>query len=269
MPEVIGIKFKTSPKMYYYGAKGETFVKGDDVIVDSPRGIEVATVVMPNTQKDRKEIVGELKDIMRRATQEDLQAVEDNAVKAKEILPIIKETVSASGLDMHVSKVEIAHDSSKCIINFTSEGRVDFRDLVREIAGKVKMRIELRQIGARDECRSLGGLGPCGRACCCSDYIPEYPQTSIKMAKNQGLSLNPAKVSGLCGRLMCCLSYENEHYCDVNKRCPKIGGKCKTKCGAEGTLSQINHLKETIKVKVDNKDREGYEIKEFNIDDLQ
>jgi len=268
MPEVIGIKFKTSPKMYFYGPAGVRYAKGDNVIVDSPKGLEIATVIMPNTEKDHKEIIGELKDVTRKATDKDFEAEKSNAAKAKEVLPVIKEAVSASGLDMHVSKVEISHDGAKCIVNFTSDGRVDFRDLVRDIATRLKLRIELRQIGARDECRALGGLGPCGRACCCSDYIPEYPQTSIKMAKNQGLSLNPAKVSGLCGRLMCCLSYENEHYCEVNRRCPKIGGKCKMKCGTEGTLTQINQLKETIKVKVDNKDREGFEIKEYNIDDL-
>jgi len=264
MPQVIGIRFKASPKVYYYGPGGGTYRAGDRVIADTPRGLELATVILPNADKEK--VPGEFKDITRAATQEDLDADANNAARAKEILPVVKETVAQKMPEMHVSKVEIAQDGSKCIISFTAEGRVDFRDLVRELAGKIKMRIELRQICARDECRVLGGIAPCGRACCCSDHISEYPHTSIKMAKNQNLSLNPAKVSGLCGRLMCCLSFENAHYAETNKRCPKIGGRCKCKDGAEGTLSSINQIKETVKVKVDLK--EGFEIREYRIDDL-
>jgi len=266
MPTVIGVKFSTSPKVYYYGAGSLDPKKGDKVIAPSVKGDEIATVVLPKFE--REQVPGELKDIIRIANNDDLRGAGDQAAKANEIRPIIKELVGQKIPEMHISKVEVTPDCTKCIISFTSEGRVDFRDLVKEIASRVKMRIELKQIGTRDECRLLGGLAPCGRVCCCSGHQTEYPHTSIKMAKNQNLSLNPAKVSGLCGRLMCCLSYENEHYVETNKRCPKVGGKCKTKCGQEGTLASINQLKETVKVKVFQSQGDGYDIKEFSIDEL-
>ena len=253
--EVIGIKFERSPKVYYFAAEdGVEYSCGDAVIVDSPHGYELAHIAMGRTDVEKGKITQPLKRIVRFATDEDLAKYEQCAEKSREALPEVRARVEKSGLKMKVTDVEFTLDGTKLVIYFTAEQRVDFRELVRELAGIFHIRIELRQIGARDECRMKGGVAPCGRACCCSDYISDFAHVSIKMAKNQGLSLNPAKISGLCGRLMCCLSYENDYYAEVNKRMPKLGSKVKLADGREGTAIALNQIKESVRLKIEKGD---------------
>ena len=265
--EVIGIKFERSPKVYYFAAEdGAEYTVGDAVIVDSPHGLELAHIAMGRTDVEKETITQPLKRIVRFATDEDKDAYDKCAEKSREALPEVRARVEKSGLKMKVTDVEFTLDGSKLVIYFTAEQRVDFRELVRELAGIFHIRIELRQIGARDECRMKGGVAPCGRACCCSDYISDFAHVTIKMAKNQGLSLNPAKISGLCGRLMCCLSYENDYYAEVNKRMPKLGGKVKLADGREGTAIALNQLKETVRLKIEKGDE--VEIADFALSEL-
>ena len=253
--EVIGIKFERSPKVYYFAAEdGVEYSCGDAVIVDSPHGYELAHIAMGRTDVEKGKITQPLKRIVRFATDEDLAKYEQCAEKSREALPEGRARVEKSGLKMKVTDVEFTLDGTKLVIYFTAEQRVDFRELVRELAGIFHIRIELRQIGARDECRMKGGVAPCGRACCCSDYISDFAHVTIKMAKNQGLSLNPAKISGLCGRLMCCLSYENDYYAEVNKRMPKLGSKVKLADGREGTAIALNQIKESVRLKIEKGD---------------
>ena len=253
--EVIGIKFERSPKVYYFAAEdGVEYSCGDAVIVDSPHGYELAHIAMGRTDVEKGKITQPLKRIVRFATDEDLAKYEQCAEKSREALPEVRARVEKSGLKMKVTDVEFTLDGTKLVIYFTAEQRVDFRELVRELAGIFHIRIELRQIGARDECRMKGGVAPCGRACCCSDYISDFAHVTIKMAKNQGLSLNPAKISGLCGRLMCCLSYENDYYAEVNKRMPKLGSKVKLADGREGTAIALNQIKESVRLKIEKSD---------------
>ena len=265
--EVIGIKFERSPKVYYFAAEdGVEYSCGDAVIVDSPHGYELAHIAMGRTDVEKGKITQPLKRIVRFATDEDLAKYEQCAEKSREALPEVRARVEKSGLKMKVTDVEFTLDGTKLVIYFTAEQRVDFRELVRELAGIFHIRIELRQIGARDECRMKGGVAPCGRACCCSDYISDFAHVTIKMAKNQGLSLNPAKISGLCGRLMCCLSYENDYYAEVNKRMPKLGSKVKLADGREGTAIALNQLKETVRLKIEKGDE--VEIADFALSEL-
>ena len=253
--EVIGIKFAHSPKVYYFAAEdGVEYSSGDAVIVDSPHGNELAHIAMGRTEVEKEKITQPLKRIVRFATDEDKAAYERCLERSREALPEVRARVEKSGLKMKVTDVDFTLDGTKLIIYFTAEQRVDFRELVRELAGIFHIRIELRQIGARDECRMKGGVAPCGRACCCSDYISDFAHVTIKMAKNQGLSLNPAKISGLCGRLMCCLSYENDYYAEVNKRMPKLGSKVKLSDGREGTAIALNQLKEIVRMKIEKGD---------------
>ena len=253
--EVTGIKFERSPKVYYFAAEdGVEYSCGDAVIVDSPHGYELAHIAMGRTDVEKGKITQPLKRIVRFATDEDLAKYEQCAEKSREALPEVRARVEKSGLKMKVTDVEFTLDGTKLVIYFTAEQRVDFRELVRELAGIFHIRIELRQIGARDECRMKGGVAPCGRACCCSDYISDFAHVTIKMAKNQGLSLNPAKISGLCGRLMCCLSYENDYYAEVNKRMPKLGSKVKLADGREGTAIALNQIKESVRLKIEKGD---------------
>ena len=253
--EVIGIKFERSPKVYYFAAEdGVEYSCGDAVIVDSPHGYELAHIAMGRTDVEKGKITQPLKRIVRFATDEDLAKYEQCAEKSREALPEVRARVEKSGLKMKVTDVGFTLDGTKLVIYFTAEQRVDFRELVRELAGIFHIRIELRQIGARDECRMKGGVAPCGRACCCSDYISDFAHVTIKMAKNQGLSLNPAKISGLCGRLMCCLSYENDYYAEVNKRMPKLGSKVKLADGREGTAIALNQIKESVRLKIEKGD---------------
>lgn len=255
MPKVVGIKFRKSPKIYYFAPGDNEFTEGGGVIVETAKGQEYGTVAMLPTDVKDNEVVQPLKPIVRVATKEDERRVRDNEARRDETLRLATEKVEKAGLDMKLVDAEYTFDGSKLVIYFTADGRVDFRDLVKELASAFRIRIELRQIGARDECKMLGGIAPCGRACCCSDHMSEYAHVSVKMAKNQNLSLNPAKISGLCGRLMCCLAYENAHYVETNKKMPKMGSQVTTADKRRGTVVGLNQLKETVRVKYEENDK--------------
>jgi len=252
--KVVGIKFKKNPKTYYFDPSGFEYALNDGVVLETARGIEFGTVSMTPFDAKNDEITQPLKPVLRKAGDEDKAQNEAMETKAKESIKIADEKIKKSGLDMNLSDAEYTLDGTKLILYFTADNRVDFRELVKELAHTFKSRIELRQIGSRDECKIKGGLGPCGRACCCSVHLKDFEQSSIKMAKNQGLSLNPQKISGLCGRLMCCLSYENKHYGEVNKRMPKTGAEAIAAGGIKGIVTGVHHLKETVTLKVYEKD---------------
>ncbi len=251
MPKVVGIKFKRTSKVYYFEAGDHKYEQGGYVIAETARGTEYGTVVMLPKEISEEEVVSPLKPIVRVANAKDVQKINDFELKRDETMKSVAEKITASGLDMKLVDVEYSFDG-KLVIYFTADGRVDFRELVKELATAFKMRIELRQIGARDECKKLGGIAPCGRACCCSDHMSSYAHVTIKMAKNQSLSLNPAKISGLCGRLMCCLAYENAHYVETNKKMPKMGASVLTADGRRGVVVALNQVKETVRVKYEN-----------------
>ena len=253
MAKVIGIKFKNSAKLYYFAPNGELIVKGDNVIVETARGVEFATCCHGVKDVPDDTVVQPLKPIIRKATPKDIERNEANLSKVGETKRIAEERVAERKLKMKIIDVEYTFDGSKVIIYFTAAGRIDFRDLVRDLASVFHIRIELRQIGIRDETKLLGGIAPCGRECCCASCMPDFKKVSIKMAKVQGLSLNPAKISGLCGRLMCCLDYENEYYSQVYKNMPKLGSTVTSPDG-EGVVIGNNMLKFLVKVRIENHD---------------
>jgi cell fate regulator YaaT (PSP1 superfamily) len=252
MPKVVGIKFKKTSKVYYFEAGTHKYTMGCGVIAETARGTEYGTVAMLPTDVSDSEVVQPLKPVLRVATEKDEAKIREYEAKHDETFSIAAEKIEQSKLDMKLVDVEYTFDGSKLVIYFTADGRVDFRELVKELASAFKKRIELRQIGARDECKMLGGIAPCGRACCCSDHMSEYAHVTIKMAKNQNLSLNPSKISGLCGRLMCCLAYENAHYVETNKKMPKVGATVTTADKRSGVVTAINQLKETVRVKYES-----------------
>ncbi len=248
--EVVVVKFKRGAKPYYFGSGGLELKRGQGVIVETARGQEFATVTDPKHETDEKNIVPPLKNILRIATERDLETVAKNEERRPEAMKICKEKIAARGLPMKLIDCEFTFDGSKVIFTFTAEGRVDFRELVKDLASVFRIRIELKQVGIRDETKILGGIAPCGRECCCAGCMPEFKKVSIKMAKNQGLSLNPGKISGLCGRLMCCLAYENEYYAGACKQMPKLGGSVGTPEG-RGVVVAENMLKMTVRVKIE------------------
>ena len=248
MIEVVGIRFKKAGKMYYFDPAGIKLEKEDGAIVETARGIEYGTVIKGNSFVPEEAIVPPLKQVMRRATEEDTKSVEQNHKKETEAFGICLEKISRLGLDMKLVDVEMTFDRNKLIFYFTSDGRVDFRELVKELAAVFRMRIELRQIGVRDESKMLGGLGLCGQPFCCSRFLKNFQPVSIKMAKEQGLSLNPAKISGSCGRLMCCLAYEQKSYEYLNSITPQVGSIVRTPDG-EGTVIETNVVAGTLKVR--------------------
>ena len=254
MPKIIGVKFKKSPKIYYFEAGDNKYKENCGVIVETARGIEFGEVKILPTDVDDDKVVSPLKPVMRLANEKDYATEERNAKKRDEAYPIIEKKIQESKLKMRLSDVEYTFDGNKMIVYFTADNRIDFRDLVKDLASTFRTRIELRQIGPRDECKMLGGIAPCGRACCCSDHISEFSHVSIKMAKTQNLSLNPQKISGLCGKLMCCLAYENEYYADVNKHMPKVGSFVKTENDGSGIVFSINQLKDNVTIKKEKKD---------------
>ena len=266
MIEVVGIRFKSVGKIYYFDGEKKKFDKGEHVIVETSRGIEYGTVVIPSKFVTDDEIVPPLKKIIRKATKEDDIQVEKNAEKEKEAMKICAEKVAEHKLDMKLVDVEYTFDNNKILFYFTADGRIDFRDLVKDLASVFKTRIELRQIGIRDEAKMIGGLGICGRPFCCSLYLGEFAPVSIKMAKEQNLSLNPTKISGTCGRLMCCLKNEQAAYEDVLKRAPGVGSLVKTSAGT-GTVTNVSLLKEIVSVSIES-DSEKI-IKDFKIDDIK
>jgi cell fate regulator YaaT (PSP1 superfamily) len=267
MEKVIGVRFKRVGKIYYFLPGKIEFKEGDHAIVETARGMEYGEVVVAEKEVADKDIVAPLKQVVRRATSKDDKKVEENQRKEKEALEICGQKVKNHGLDMKLVDVEYTFDNSKIVFYFTAEGRIDFRDLVKDLAGVFKTRIELRQIGVRDEAKMLGGLGPCGRPCCCSCFLGDFSPVSIKMAKEQNLSLSPTKISGLCGRLMCCLNYEQAHYCETRRRMPKPGSTVKTPDGS-GVVIENNAITEVVRVKIALPD-ESFDIKTFPLADVQ
>lgn len=267
MAEVIGVKFKQVGKVYYFDPAGLKAEKDDSVIVETARGMECGLVSMENRQISDEMIVKPLKKVIRKATAEDLAQMEQNRQKQVEAAKICNEKIVRHGLDMKLVDVEYTFDGSKILFYFIADGRVDFRELVKDLASVFRTRIELRQIGVRDEAKMLGGLGICGRPFCCSSFLGEFQPVSIKMAKEQGLSLNPVKISGTCGRLMCCLKYEQEAYEDLLRTTPKVGAVVHTKDG-KGRVVEVNLLSGTLKVRLDaNQDAPAreYHKKEINL----
>ncbi len=251
MVEIISVRFQSGGKQYYFNPDGRQFQIGDGVIVETSRGTEYGECVQANSMIDEIELTAPLRPVIRVATEEDRQTVEANREKEKKAFSICQQKIAEHGLDMKLVKAEYSFDGSKVLFFFTSEGRVDFRALVKDLAGAIHARIELRQIGVRDEAKMLGGLGICGKPFCCSQFLDEFQPVSIKMAKTQNLSLNPTKISGTCGRLMCCLKYEQEAYEDLVKHAPKQESFVETPDGA-GTVSSVNLLRQTVQVRLES-----------------
>ena len=252
MAEIVGIKFKDVGKVYYFGPNGMTFQKGDKAIVETARGLECGEVATENSDVPDESIVAPLKPVIRHATKEDLATVEQNKEKEKKAFQICEEKIAHHGLDMKLVDVEYTFDSSKILFYFTADGRVDFRELVKDLAGVFRTRIELRQIGVRDGAKKLGGFGICGRPFCCNTFLGEFQPVSIKMAKEQGMSLNPVKISGTCGRLMCCLKYEQDTYEHLLRHTPKVGAIVETVEG-RGTVIENNLITGMLKVRLDRR----------------
>ncbi len=250
MTEVIGIRFQSIGKVYYFDPAGVPYEEGQSAIVETARGEECGVVAMANRMIPDENIVQPLKKAIRVATPEDLATVEENHRKEKSAFDLCQKKIAEHHLEMKLVEVEYAFDGSKILFYFTAEGRIDFRDLVKDLASVFHTRIELRQIGVRDEAKLLGGLGACGRPLCCTTFLGEFQPVSIKMAKEQGLSLNPTKISGTCGRLMCCLKYEQEAYEDLIRRTPRVGTVVSTKEG-RGTVTEISLLTGLCKVRLD------------------
>ena len=232
MTKVVGVKFRNAGKVYYFAPGDQTELSlGTGVIVETARGLEYGNVAMEIAEIDDSEIVKPLKPIIRIATPEDVKQKEENEKKREEALRLCQEKIDKHGLEMKLIDVEYTFDNSKIVFYFTADGRVDFRELVKDLASVFRMRIELRQVGVRDEAKLLGGCGPCGKGLCCATWMVDFQPVSIKMAKTQNLSLNPTKISGICGRLMCCLKYENDTYLDLRKGMPDVGEVVETKDG--------------------------------------
>ncbi len=247
MAEIIGVRFKSAGKIYYFDPDGQQVSAGDQVIVETSRGTECGEVVTPNREVPDKDVVQPLKKLIRVATKQDLERLKRNREKEAYAFQVCLEKIRHHKLDMKLIDVEYTFDNSKILFYFTADGRVDFRELVKDLASVLKTRIELRQIGVRDEAKMLGGLGICGRPFCCSTFLGEFQPVSIKMAKEQGLSLNPAKISGTCGRLMCCLKYEQAAYEDLIKTTPKVGAYVQTPEG-RGVVTEVSLLTGYLKV---------------------
>ena len=265
MVEIVVVKFKKSGKLYYFDPAGLKIPRGSYVVVETARGVELGVVTSPNKEINDESIVSPLKPVLRLATEKDLETAKQNEQKEKEAFKICLEKIAARKLDMKLVDVEYTFDQSKILFYFTSDGRVDFRELVKDLASVFRVRIELRQIGVRDEAKMLGGLGICGRKLCCASHLGGFEPVSIKMAKEQNLSLNPTKISGTCSRLMCCLKYEQEAYEDLLKTTPPVGSFVKTPEG-KGVVSEVNLLRGILKVSI-GKDEDKV-IKTFNVDEI-
>ncbi len=262
--EVVVVKFRGNGKPYYFSG-GKDLKKGQGVVVETAHGLEYGVVADPAREVEESALTAPLKPIVRAANEKDEETVKRNLGRREEAMRICKEKIRARGLEMKLIDCEFAFDGNKVIFTFTAEGRVDFRELVKDLASVFHMRIELRQVGARDETRILGGIAPCGRECCCAGSMPDFRKVSIKMAKNQGLSLNPGKISGMCGRLMCCLSYENEYYAQAVKKVPKTGATVGTPEG-KGVAVSSNMLKMEVRVKIEKDGALVY--RDFPIDQI-
>ncbi len=249
MVKVVGVRFKAAGKVYYFDPGNLELHISEGVIVETARGIEYGTVFSSVSEIDESELVSPLKPVIRKATPEDAAKNAENEAKKNRALELCQEKIERRGLDMKLVDVEYTFDDSKVIFYFTADGRVDFRELVKDLAGVFRMRIELRQIGVRDETKMMGGIGCCGRELCCHCWLPDFEPVSIKMAKVQNLSLNPIKISGICGRLMCCLQYENDCYCEMSRGMPEIGERIITPDGP-GMVCDINILENRIKTRL-------------------
>jgi cell fate regulator YaaT (PSP1 superfamily) len=261
--KVIGVRFKKAGKIYYFDPEQYSIEKDQFVIVETSRGIEYGKAVTTVKEVGQDDVVLPLKKVLRIADGKDKIQVEENKATAKEAFQVCVEKIQAHELDMKLVDVEYTYDRNKVIFYFTAEGRVDFRELVKDLAAIFRTRIELRQIGVRDEAKMLGGIGPCGRVLCCSSFLGDFEPVSIKMAKDQNLSLNPAKISGLCGRLMCCLKYENDQYESAIKELPDIGQEAQTSLG-KGRVVGLNILEKLVQVEL----REPERVIEFTLDEL-
>ncbi len=265
MVEVVGIRFRPSGHVYYFAPGKEQYAYNDKVLVETQQSKQIGTVAIPVRAVDPKDIPDELKPVLNKATPLELEKEQQNSKDADEAFSIAKKKIIAHNLEMKLIRVEYTFDRSKMIFYFTADGRIDFRELVKDLAAVFKTRIELRQIGVRDEAKILGGIGPCGRQLCCSTFLGDFMPVSIKMAKDQGLSLNPTKISGLCGRLMCCLKYENDEYEQAKKELPDYGKEVYTPDG-KGRVVGLNLLSRVVKVRVNGRETaveyEYEEIKE-------
>ena len=266
MTEVISVKFKNRGKVYFFDPHGIAVRTGEKVVVETSRGLELAECVQGNHAVPDETVVQPLRSLARIATKDDLRIEEINHRREKEAFSICKQKIAEHGLDMKLVDVECSFEGNKTMFFFTSDGRVDFRELVKDLASVFRNRIELRQIGVRDEAKMLGGIGPCGRPICCRTFLGDFTPVSIKMAKEQNLSLNPTKISGLCDRLMCCLKYEQDNYEQTRKRMPRVGREIITPDGV-GVINAINVLEETVRVRIAVGD--SFELREYPIDDCQ
>lgn len=266
--KIVGVKFADGGKIYDFSPKDLLVNIGDKVIVETVRGRDFGTVATPIKTIDRAETDEPLKDVVRIATHQDLAQIKKIKALNKKFLEETKKIVEDFGLEMKIISCDTSFDEQKININFTSENRVDFRELVKELGSRFKARIELRQIGARDEVKIIGGLGPCGKVCCCREFLKDFEHVSIKMPKVQGLSLNPTKISGLCGRLMCCLGYENAHYSESFRLMPRINSEVETPEG-KGTVVYNNLLKRLVQVRIGKKDDPTSQILEFPLDKIK
>ncbi len=267
MIKIIGVRFRNAGKIYYFSPKKFHIQKGDHVIVETARGIEYGTVVVGVKSLPDDQVVQPLKEVIRIATAEDALRVERNREKEKDAMKICLEKIRKHELDMKLIDAEYTFDNNKVLFYFTADGRIDFRDLVKDLAAVFKTRIELRQIGVRDETKIIGGIGICGRPLCCHSYLSEFAPVSIKMAKEQNLSLNPAKISGVCGRLMCCLKNEEETYEYLNSRLPGMGDIVQTDDGLKGEVQNVNVLRQLVKVIVDVDGEK--EIRDYHVEQLK
>ena len=265
MTEVIGVRFKSTGKIYYFSPKGITLEKGDMAIVETSRGIECGEVVMENRIINDESVILPLKDVIRKATHEDVLHSQENKAKEQDAFLKCEKKIEQHKLDMKLVDVEYTFDNTKILFYFTADGRVDFRELVKDLAGLFRTRIELRQIGVRDEAKMIGGIGICGRPFCCGTFLNGFQPVSIKMAKEQGLSLNPVKISGACGRLMCCLKYEQEAYTDLLKTTPKVGAVVSTPEG-NGVVIDQNLLTRKLTVRLDKSPDAAPQI--FKVDEI-
>ena len=267
MVKIVGIRFRTAGKIYYFDPLDFELETAMHVIVETARGIEMGTVLIPPKEVEDDKVVSTLKPVIRIATDEDEKIISKNKDKEKEAFAICKEKIIKHGLEMKLVDAEYTFDNNKLLFYFTADGRIDFRDLVKDLASVFRTRIELRQIGVRDETKMMGGIGICGRALCCSSYLSDFVPVSIKMAKEQNLSLNPTKISGVCGRLMCCLKYEQDTYEYLNSRLPAVGEKVNTPEGIVGEVKSISVLRQLVKVIIDNGDEK--ELREYTVDELK
>ena len=267
MTRVIGVRFRTAGKIYFFSPGKYVIKKGDHVIVETARGVEYGTVVGEPREVEDDEVIKPLKSVLRTASTKDDEQEKANREKEKEAFKVCLEKIRKHNLEMKLIDAEYTFDNNKILFYFTADGRIDFRELVKDLAAVFKTRIELRQIGVRDETKIIGGYGICGRPLCCHSYLSDFVPVSIKMAKEQSLSLNPTKISGVCGRLMCCLKNEEDVYEELNRKMPGVGDICKAKDGLEGEVSSVNILRQTLKIVVNVDDEK--EVHEYKLDDIE